>query len=296
MFRPMALAVFLVGCSAADSDDDGLTNKEEEELGTDLDRADSDGDGLSDPDELDADSDPLKPDSDDDGLTDGEELDLGSDPNALDSDEDGYADFDEVQEGFDPADPESRIYQGYWPYNPAKDTVDLTPWDGRSLEIGDKFGRFATGVDQFRDNLDIRDFAQRGRYIVIDASASWCVPCQNMASWLAEGAADDPYAFEEDFKKVRLAVKNDEVTWITFLTDNIERTYAPVFNDTRDWDAAFPNPRVPVVTDVENRILDSVNTEGNSLIWPSFVVLDEDLEVVYRGGGSDTLAFVRDIL
>ena len=295
MFRPLVLAVFLIGCKS-DTDGDGLTNKEEEELGTDLELSDSDGDGIDDPDEIDAGSDPLAPDSDDDGLTDGEERELGSDPNALDSDEDTYSDFDEVQEGFDPADPESRIYQGYWPYNPNRSSVDLSPWDGDQLRIGDSFGRFATGRDQFRDEIDIRDFAQRGRYIVIDASASWCGPCQATSAWLSEGAGNDPFEYEEDYKKVRLAIKNDEVHWITILTDNLERRYTPVFADTRDWDTAFPNERIPVITDVENRILQAVNADGGYLYWPSFVVLDEDLEVVFRGGGSETLDFVHDVL
>lgn len=65
-----------------DSDGDGLSNREEVELGTDPCNADTDGDGLSDYDELNKyNTDPLKADSDGDTLNDGDELAIGLDPN-----------------------------------------------------------------------------------------------------------------------------------------------------------------------------------------------------------------------
>jgi outer membrane protein OmpA-like peptidoglycan-associated protein len=94
---------FLIGLTAqsntkADADGDGLTNKEERELGTDPKKADSDGDGLSDGDEVNRfKTSPLKVDSDGDGLGDGEEVNKRStDPNKSDSDGDRLTDGDEV--------------------------------------------------------------------------------------------------------------------------------------------------------------------------------------------------------
>ncbi len=76
----------------ADADDDGLTDDEEEALGTDPADADSDDDGVKDGAEpnpsADGDGDglinPLDPDSDDDGLFDGTELGLDCDDAATD--------------------------------------------------------------------------------------------------------------------------------------------------------------------------------------------------------------------
>ena len=65
-----------------DSDDDGLTDDEEAELGTDPNNADSDGDGL----------------------LDGVEVSLGSDPTLSDTDGDGFIDSEEVEEGTSPTD------------------------------------------------------------------------------------------------------------------------------------------------------------------------------------------------
>jgi hypothetical protein len=110
-----------------DSDKDGLTDQEEERVGTDKTRADTDGDGLRDGEEVktlgtnpkvrDTDKggvidgvevnrglNPLDPlddrrramDSDGDGLTDVQEIALGTDPNKPDTDEDGLSDGAEV--------------------------------------------------------------------------------------------------------------------------------------------------------------------------------------------------------
>jgi hypothetical protein len=71
-----------------DYDDDGLTNDEEDALGTDPTAADSDGDGLTDYEEVGGDAtydegldtDPMNADSDGDGHSDGAEVDAGTDP------------------------------------------------------------------------------------------------------------------------------------------------------------------------------------------------------------------------
>ncbi len=70
-----------------DTDDDGLTDEEEHELGTDPNNPDTDGDGLGDGEEVhDYGTEPLLWDSDEDGYGDGEEVhDYGTDP--LDGDD-----------------------------------------------------------------------------------------------------------------------------------------------------------------------------------------------------------------
>ena len=93
-----------------DTDDDGLTDGEEADLGTDPTEADTDGDGIDDGDEVDGEpatdptdacdpsplNDACAQDSDGDGLTDNEETDAGTDPTDVDTDDDGVSDGDEV--------------------------------------------------------------------------------------------------------------------------------------------------------------------------------------------------------
>ena len=87
-----------------DDDDDGLTNGQEDVLGTDPNDPDTDDDGIDDGDEVTIGTDPLDADSDDDGLVDGAE-DLGgdgvigdeeTDPLDADTDDDGVQDGTEV--------------------------------------------------------------------------------------------------------------------------------------------------------------------------------------------------------
>lgn len=124
-----------------DSDEDGLPDFVEEQIGTDINNEDTDGDGLTDYQEYhifgtdplvydsvtegvsDADADcdddglsnsrefdletkPFNPDTDNDGLTDGDEVNIyGTDPLKYDTDDDGISDGDEVALGTDPLSP-----------------------------------------------------------------------------------------------------------------------------------------------------------------------------------------------
>ncbi|MCX7874993.1 MAG: DUF6089 family protein [Melioribacteraceae bacterium] len=82
----------------SDKDGDGLTKKEELELGTDPRNPDTDGDGLKDGIEVKQyTTDPRKADTDGDGLKDGEELlNYKTNPLKADTDNDGLNDYDEL--------------------------------------------------------------------------------------------------------------------------------------------------------------------------------------------------------
>ncbi|MFH1207065.1 MAG: hypothetical protein V1668_00460 [Patescibacteria group bacterium] len=70
-----------VNAVVADTDGDGLTDADEQKIGTDTSKADSDGDGLFDREEAKVyKTDPLKPDSDGDGQDDGTEVRNGYNP------------------------------------------------------------------------------------------------------------------------------------------------------------------------------------------------------------------------
>ncbi len=92
-----------------DSDGDGLTDKQELEIGTDPNNPDTDDDGLSDGEEvLRRNTDPLNPDSDGDLLTDGAEvLEHNTDPLNADTDSDQLRDGEEIQLGTDPRNPDT---------------------------------------------------------------------------------------------------------------------------------------------------------------------------------------------
>ena len=90
-----------------DSDNDGLTDTQEEILGTDKNIRDSDQDGIIDGIEFNIGTDPLNEDTDYDGLTDGYELEIiETNPLSNDSDGDNIYDNEEEELGLDPLDPD----------------------------------------------------------------------------------------------------------------------------------------------------------------------------------------------
>ncbi len=105
-FTDVTLSTSYEISGSADSDNDGLTNSEEVNLGTDPAVADTDGDGLSDGDEVNTyGTNPTNSDTDNDGFSDAED----SDPlTAADSDNDGWDNSYErnssALDEFDPSD------------------------------------------------------------------------------------------------------------------------------------------------------------------------------------------------
>ncbi|OZG73378.1 hypothetical protein BTA51_10135 [Hahella sp. CCB-MM4] len=95
----------------ADSDNDGILNKEELALGTAIfGSGDTDGDGFSDQEEIDAGSDPTSIDSDRDGILDADELaDPRLNPMLVDSDHDGVTDKWEIVLQTDPSNPDDAL-------------------------------------------------------------------------------------------------------------------------------------------------------------------------------------------
>ena len=105
MDRLARIEVMAVVPASGDADDDGLTDVEESNWGTDASLSDTDGDGLKDGAEVhEHETDPLAVDTDGDGFGDGEEIGFGSDPNdaGADNDEDGLTDEEEFAAGAHP--------------------------------------------------------------------------------------------------------------------------------------------------------------------------------------------------
>ena len=90
--------IFVNGSGSSDKDGDGLTKREEKELGTDPENPDTDADGLKDGEEVRTIlTNPLIPDTDGDSLKDGDEVKAhNTDPNKMDTEVDGLTDGEEI--------------------------------------------------------------------------------------------------------------------------------------------------------------------------------------------------------
>ncbi len=111
---------------AVDSDNDGLDDVREKEIGTDSQKADSDSDGLNDNDEVIVyKTTPVIADSEGDGLSDGDEVLIWhSNPLNPDTDGDGYPDGEEVRNGYSPIGP-GKLFS-----SPTSTATGTTPTTG----------------------------------------------------------------------------------------------------------------------------------------------------------------------
>lgn len=207
-------------------------------------------------------------DLDADYLSNGDERALGTDPENPDSDGDGYLDGDEVLEGSNPLDPESRIYQGGWPYQRLKGEIvdpgfDSTPVVGAVIP-------HLTATDQFGERVDLYDFAMHGRPVVIDLSALWCNACVDLAHWLAH----EPSYLDAkpELSPIVDMVEKGEVYWVTVVfQDGAGNDALPT--DGADWAERFPDDKVAVLVCDDPSLFEYLYPGS----YPSIQVLDEDM-------------------
>ena len=223
-------------------------------------------------------------DSDEDGLSDAEEAELGTDPNKKDTDEDNYWDSWEVLEGTDPLDIDSRIYQGWWPYDPDKDSLAQGTWPAASTEIGSQFPRDVY-FDQHGDAVDIYDFANftdneagEPTYLLIDMSALWCGPCHDIADWIAGVDNSTTQGLQQIYPSVREKVHTSRIWWVTFVVENVSGG-PPTAADSQSWGTQHADPYIPVLADESQQVRNTYN--GGS--YPFFFLVAPDMSVEFWG-------------
>jgi len=251
--------LLLNGC-AKDDDGDHLTNKEEEEFGTDPNVKDTDGDGL----------------------WDGKEYKIGTDGTNPDTDGDTYTDGLENEAGTDPTDAGNRPYVGYWPWNPDKDLITGSEFechvpDG-CAENGLVFPEF-TGPDQYGQIVDLYDFAFQGKYILLDLSGAWCSVCRSMAGWLEEPNGQFNYG-SADYDIIAKMVQEGLIYWVTIL-DSDSAGYAPTAELPAEWFDRYPLAVVPVLADLDQQVQPYIGCASDGYVYyPSVTLLDENMNIV----------------
>jgi hypothetical protein len=270
LFTPIALVLplALAGCEEGGASDTGSVAEETSS-------GDGDGDGH-----------PGPVDSDEDGLTDEEEADIGTDPTKKDTDADRYWDSWEVIEETDPLDAASRIYTGYWPYNPNKDELEQGSWDSASTIVGRPFPRDSF-LDNHGDYVELYDFANyvfpeesggsgQPSYFIFDLSAQWCGPCHNVANWIA-GVDDQNTAWiQMTYPTVREKVHSLRIWWITFIVEN-SNGGLPTMADATTWFQLHQDSYIPIMVDEEQAVRDRFM--GN--VFPHFFLLDPEMKIEF---------------
>lgn len=151
-----------------DSDEDGLLDKEEKDIGTNIYDPDTDKDGFDDGEEVKLGYNPLKAetdvnmDVDGDGLTGEDEKKFGTDPKLADTDFDGYSDGEEVASGNNPLESNLSSYTALNSIvnnnndsennNSEENVVEISDKDNEQIDYLER-AFSAKDIQSFQDNM-----------------------------------------------------------------------------------------------------------------------------------------------
>lgn len=188
-----------------------------------------------------------------------------------DKDSDGYTWEEEIDAGSDPNDPTSRPYTGGWPYRVDKDDLGSPDPATTPLEVGEQIPRFVL-EDQFKEQVDLYDFALDGRPIVIDRSGVWCSWCREMAA-LLDGQAYT--LWDPEYERLAELVDDGDIYWITIIDTGLTNTEPANAEAIAEWYDAYPHPLIPVLLDDAWEWHDWTDAE----CYPDFVLVEEDMTI-----------------
>ena len=133
-------------------------------------------------------------------------------------------------------------------------------------------------IDQFGENVDLYDFANQGKMILIELSAAWCSPCNDLASWLTTDdltIRENPW-WNDRYLPIRDMIDNGEILMVNYLFEGAERKTTVTPNDVVTWYSKYPDPKIPVLAD-EYRFMHSwVKPTG----LPCIFLVDENMRLI----------------
>ena len=202
-----------------DADDDGLTDAEEAELGTDPNNKDTDGDTY----------------------WDSWEVIEGTDP----------LDFENrIYQGFWPYNPtKDDLVQGNWGTADAANgtqfpRVNFTDNYGDSIDVYD-FGEYSNANDELA-------------FMIVDMSAQWCGPCHNMADWIAGVDNDNTAGLQQGYPTVRQKVHDLRIWWLTIIVEDSGGN-PPTVADAQMWYNLHQDEYIPVMVDESQQVRNVYN-------------------------------------
>ena len=211
-------------------------------------------------------------------------------------------------------------YKGGWPVNPQSDEIEdpgfdlpcpgntgcecLTNADCENKNCqahpkgnycipkkGDIMPRFEA-LDQFGESVDLYDFANQGKMILIELSAAWCSPCNDLSAWIFSNDQKirENRWWNDRYLPVRDMINNGEIFLVNFIFEGKDKankvTATP--NDVLEWYNKYPDPHVPILADEYRFIHTWVKPTG----LPCIFLVDENMRLINYTSRGLTDAFL----
>ena len=161
--------------------------------------------------------------------------------------------------------------------------TDIAYETGEDIECGYNVGEKLCDITLMdQDGNDWNLYENIGKVTVVDLSVMWCAPCQSAAT-AAEDVVD--------------SYGRDKVQWVTILIEDSQGN-APDLDDLQAWASAYHGSS-PILAG-DRSLIDVSGDDGFPLTsWPTFLILDEDLNVRWflKGWSEETIRLlIEDIL
>ena len=158
---------------------------------------------------------------------------------------------------------------------------------------GTLFPRFIL-KDQFGEDVDIYDFGDHGKFIIIEMSTSWCKPCKELADWISN---DVPNVtgnrwWKKEYDIIRDLIAQERIYFINILLQDIYKEPATL-RTLEDWYQMYSDEKVPILADSDYNVRDWMRVSG----YPTIIVLNEKMEIVQFSlrGWHDAFNFISNL-
>ena len=130
------------------------------------------------------------------------------------------------------------------------------------------------GVDQYGNEFNLYDIAQKGKPVLIELCSSSGQACQDFSAWKSHqnDDAEKKKWWKEKFTRVRKLLDNNEIYWITIIHTDENKNPATSLT-VSDWHKRYPHENIIVVADPKSKMKKWVRPTG----LPCLILVDEDM-------------------
>ena len=219
-----------------------------------------------------------------------------------------YTDSQEEYFDKDSENSSNIIYKGGWPYNPNKDQmIDVGFKDCNSIPYGNgcectedsqclqeseceilftsqnclpKAGAQLPnfiGIDQFGDSVNLYDFANQDKLILIEVSTMWAKPGNAMAEWLAGNpeTIETMRWWQDNFNQVKDLIDAGDIYYIRVLHQGSIKNDIITDNDILYWQDAYSHTNIINLADPQANLKTWVRPTG----YPCFMLFNPDMSL-----------------